>query len=59
MLDLEKTLSINRDLIQSPNLCDRFTDADLDSLGRTVIEGYKKDRASRFKWERREPHRHG
>jgi len=53
MLDLEKTLSINRDLIQSPNLCDRFTDADLDSLGRTVIEGYKKDRASRFKWERR------
>jgi chaperonin GroES len=53
MLDLEKTLSINKDLVQSPDLTDRFTGADLDSIGRLVIEGYKKDRASRFKWERR------
>jgi chaperonin GroES len=53
MLNLDTTLSINKDLIKSPNLCDRFKHDDLDRIGRSVNEGYVRDRASRSKWERR------
>jgi chaperonin GroES len=48
---LSKKIVINEQVTSSPNLCDRFTTADLASLGRWVYEGYQRDKQSRAKWE--------
>lgn len=48
-----KKVTINKDFIQSPNLCDRFEMEDLDALGDIVWQGYKRDLNSRSKWEKR------
>ena len=53
MLNLSKHLTIDRDLIMSPNLCDRFTEDDLGGIGRLVHEGYEADEHSRSPWKRR------
>lgn len=48
-----KRLVINRDFIQSPNLCDRLEDEDLTTLGELVWEGYRRDEFSRERWRKR------
>ncbi len=53
MLNLSKRLTVNRDLIQSPNLCDRFTSDDLGYIGKLVWDGYDADEYSRSPWKRR------
>jgi chaperonin GroES len=53
MLNLDTRLKINRDLIQSPNLTDRFTREDLRRIGARVFEGFRADKQSRRDWERR------
>ena len=52
-LELETKLTVDKDLINSPNLCDRFTEKDLKAIGNLVHDGYTKDRLSRDKWEKR------
>ena len=53
MFELESKITLDDAAIKAANLCDRFTDKDLDTLGQHVLEGYRKDRSSRSKWERR------
>lgn len=53
MLELDAKLKINKDLIQAPNLTDRFDEEDLTRIGKLVWEGYRRDRFSRFAWENR------
>jgi len=53
MTPLSTKLTLDAEAIASPNLVDRFTDADLVSLGSTIYEGYNTDKYSRSKWETR------
>lgn len=53
MLELETKIVLDEAAILSPNLTDRFTEKDLQSLGEAVWEGYAHDKQSRHKWERR------
>ena len=53
MFELEGKITLDKDAILAANLCDRFDEKDLKSIGQHVVEGYNKDKASRFKWERR------
>ena len=53
MLKLTSKLVLDKETIESPNLCDRFTADDLTRLGTWVKEGYLRDKRSRAKWERR------
>lgn len=50
---LSRRLSLDREAIQSPNLCDRLSEDDLAALGRWVWEGFEKDQNSRRDWLRR------
>lgn len=51
--DLDTKLSLNRDLIEAPNLAERFTEADLSCIGEAVWNGYSADEGSRGPWLRR------
>ena len=54
LFDQIKTkVTINKDYMESKNLCDRFTEEDLDTIGGMVKMGYEQDKASRQKWENR------
>lgn len=53
MLTLEQPLKLDAEAILSPNLCDRFTEADLARIGVECLEGYKRDELSRAVWMRR------
>lgn len=53
MLQLTNKIKLDAETIASPNLCDRFTDADLDAIGAEVWNGYQSDKDSRAAWERR------
>lgn len=53
MLNLEKRIVLNRDVIEAPNLCDRFSSADLTAIGLLCQQGYAADKHSRAKWEKR------
>jgi len=53
MLELENHLTINLATIKSPNLCDQFTESDLQKIGSLVWEGYDHDEQSRSAWKRR------
>lgn len=53
MLNLRGKITLNKDAIQSPNLCDRFDKQDLDNIGAWVSNGYRMDKQSRSKWEDR------
>jgi chaperonin GroES len=53
ILRLDAKLSINKDLMQAPNLCDRFSAEDLQAIGMSVYQGYQRDLESRSHWERR------
>jgi chaperonin GroES len=51
--DLNTRLSVNRDLIEAPNLVDRFDEQDLSCIGDAVYNGYAADQGSRSAWLRR------
>lgn len=53
MLNLSSKIVLNKEAIESPNLCDRFKDEDLTTLGGWVWDGYNRDKYSRSKWEQR------
>lgn len=52
-LKLDNKLVINKDVTQSPNLCDRFTEKDLTAIGLLCRQGFDRDEASRIPWKRR------
>ncbi len=53
MLNLSKKITLNKTAIESPNLCDRFSDADLEEIGNWVWDGYNRDQQTRAPWYRR------
>lgn len=50
---LSKKIEINSQLAKEPNLCDRFSSEDLQTLGQWCWDGYQRDDASRAKWKTR------
>lgn len=53
MLSLNAKLTLNAETLEAENLTDRFSDEDLQKLGEWVWEGYRRDKQSRYSWERR------
>lgn len=53
MFKMSNTLVLSQETIQSPNLCDQFSDQDLDRLGVWAYDNYKRDLESRSAWLRR------
>lgn len=53
MLNLESPLVLNPAAMLSPNLCDQFSDRDLDHIGSLCWDGYTRDDLSRTTWMRR------
>lgn len=53
MLKLDTKIKFNKDVIESPNLVDRFSEDDLKRLGNFVFDGYTRDEKSRIKWRKR------
>lgn len=53
MLNLEKHIKLTKEVIQSPNLTDLFSDEDLKRIGEQCWDDYKVDVESREKWLRR------
>jgi len=53
MLQLAGKIKLNKATIDSPNVCDQFSKADLDAIGRWVKDGYNIDKRSRIGWEQR------
>ena len=53
MLTLTNHIKLDLKAIRSPNLCDRFTDADLQAIGNWCHTGYEADRWSRRRWYNR------
>jgi chaperonin GroES len=53
MLQLDEHLVLNEAAIQSPNLCDRFSDEDLTRIGIYCKEGFERDEESRRHWLKR------
>lgn len=52
-MQLETKLTVDADLIQSPNLAERFSERDLRTIGNTVWDGFQKDVGSRKSWSER------
>lgn len=52
-MKLDNYITLDEAAVKSSNLCDRFSEADLTAIGKVVLEGYQRDKASRSKWERR------
>ena len=53
MLKLENHIQITPEVIADPNLCHRFSEIDLQSIGNCVHDGYLADKMSRRLWEKR------
>lgn len=53
MPTLSTKLKVDSETMTSPNLCNKFSKADLDAIGIQVYESYKRDLESRADWERR------
>lgn len=52
-MNLERHLKLDKEACDSPNLCERFSEQDLKTIGERVYEGYMYDKASRHSWEQR------
>lgn len=52
-MNLDTHITLDKEAILSPNLCDRFSVADLNKIGECVIAGYEADERSRSAWLRR------
>ena len=50
---LDTKLVINKETAKDPNLCDRFSEGDLATLGKWCWKGYQQDELSRSKWKGR------
>src|SRR5690348_16483938 len=50
MLDLKTKLTLDKETIESPNLCDKFTEEELKQIATCVYEAYSTDVQSRQKW---------
>lgn len=53
LFEPKKKIVINKDLMEAPNLTNRFDEQELDALGQVVWQGYDRDLRSRNAWERR------
>jgi len=53
MLNLQNKIKLTQDIIDSPNLIDKFTSTDLGSIGEYVYSSYNADVESRKPWLRR------
>jgi len=53
MLNLEQPLVLNAAAISAANLCDRFSDVDLKTIGTHCWDGYQIDERSRADWLKR------
>lgn len=50
---LSRAITLDEAAVKAPNLCDRFAEGDLATIGDEVWEGYRRDKQSRVRWERR------
>jgi chaperonin GroES len=53
VLALDRYITLDEEAISSPNLCNRFSEVDLQRIGRHVHGGYTRDDNSRSRWKRR------
>jgi chaperonin GroES len=53
LLQLPTKIIFDDELLKAPNICDRFSGDELDTLGTWCYQGYYRDRMSRSHWERR------
>ena len=53
MFELDTKLTLNKAAMDAVNLTDRFSTEELKKIGDYVVEGFKRDKHSRYKWERR------
>src|ERR1700686_2311884 len=53
LLQLPTRIVFDEETINSPNLCNKFSREELDTLGVWVYDGYYKDKMPRSHWERR------
>lgn len=49
-LNLESYIKLDRSVIDSANLCDRFSDHDLTSIGAYCLNALERDKQSRIQW---------
>lgn len=52
MLTLQNPITLDAAALKSPNLCSRFSDADLTAIGQNCKHGYDQDELSREDWLR-------
>lgn len=52
-LGLSKKLTLDAEVMNAPNLAERFNAEDLTKIGELVYEGYQADETSRMQWLRR------
>lgn len=52
-LELESNIKITKEVIASPNLCDRFGEDDLKKIGEWCADAYQRDLLTRANWLRR------
>lgn len=53
MLNLDGKITLDLDTIQSPNLCEEFSNADLGKIGAWAHDNYLRDEQSRRNWKTR------
>jgi chaperonin GroES len=53
MLNLSRHIKLSLEVLKSPNLCDRFSDEDLNAIGQLCLARYKRDVQSRERWVQR------
>lgn len=53
MLNLDHHITLTKEIIESPNICDQFSEDDLKRIGEHVWEQYDIDEKSREPWLRR------
>lgn len=53
ILQTEKSLTLDRDLINHPNIAGMLTAGDRTMIGGMIWRGYERDKLSRSKWEKR------
>lgn len=53
MLNLDSKITLNLATIKAKNICDKFSEEDLQRIGNYVWTGYDQDEQSRDKWLRR------
>ena len=53
MIKLESYIKLTKEDLLATNLCHKFSDKDLDTIGSEVHDGYERDQQSRRKWLRR------